>query len=676
LQIQFSIMKKAFLLSVFLWLVAFPLAGFSQNLAKIDSLQNELKLAKEDTLKASILNSLSKCFLMSNPGRGLDYARQTLTLAQQHNLKQYIIYAYRNISTYYYFQSDYKQAQVYLLSTIPLIEEINNKFLLCEQYNDLSNVSGRLSDFKAAVNYSDKALTIAKELKDSSMIAKVMGSKGNLYIAFSDYPAALDCLLKALSINEARKNKSLVARNYLSIGDLYKLQHDFDNALYYYQLSLKLSETLNDRFISAASLLCIGDIYTYRQKWDIAFDYYQRSLNINQELGNNNGIASSTNGIGTVYIQQGNYPMAIDCFLKAVTLSEQTGNKNSLSVSYGYLGDVYTAKKEYKKAIDYFEKSLDIARNTKQKNNEIVGLSKMTACYEAMNDLHSVVKCLKQIDSLKDGIVNETTIRKTTEMEAKYGAEKKGKEIALLTKDKQIQQLEIKKQTFFKNGLIAGLILISVLFFFVYYNYRTRQMLKLQTLRIKIASDLHDDVGSTLSSISIFSEIARQQSSEVAPMLQQISENSHKMLESMADIVWTINPENDNFEKIILRMRSFAFELLGARKIDFEFNADENIAKLNLPMNVRKNLYLIFKEATNNLVKYSYADRASFSISSSKNNLTLLIRDNGKGFNTEKSTEGNGLKNMKNRAAEIGAKFLIESEPGTGTTVQLLIKVA
>src|SRR5205814_1242894 len=124
-----------------------------------------------------------------------------------------------------------------------------------------------------------------------------------------------------------------------------------------------------------------------------------------------------------------------------------------------------------------------------------------------------------------------------------------------------------------KNSFIVGLLLISVLFFFAYRYYRTQHLLKLQTLRNKIASDLHDEVGSTLSSIAIFSEIARQESNEVAPMLDQIRDNSRKMLESMADIVWTINPENDNFEKVVLRMRSFAFELLGAKKIDFEFNA-------------------------------------------------------------------------------------------------------
>src|SRR6185436_17409692 len=160
----------------------------------------------------------------------------------------------------------------------------------------------------------------------------------------------------------------------------------------------------------------------------------------------------------------------------------------------------------------------------------------------------------------------------------------------------------------------------------------------------------------------IFSEIAKQQSNEVTPMLQQIGDSSRKMLEAMADIVWTINPENDQFEKIIDRMRLFAFELLGAKKIDFEFQADDAIAKMKLPMNVRKNVYLIFKEATNNMVKYSEADKASFSIRGTKSNLTLMIRDNGKGFDVNHASRGNGLKNMKKRAEEIGARLLLESE--------------
>ncbi|MEO6692612.1 MAG: ATP-binding protein, partial [Saprospiraceae bacterium] len=252
---------------------------------------------------------------------------------------------------------------------------------------------------------------------------------------------------------------------------------------------------------------------------------------------------------------------------------------------------------------------------------------------------------------------------------------RKQDQLVILNKDGEIQKLEIIKQTLFRNYLIGGLILFGFLSFFVYKNYSTRQKLKLQTLRNKIASDLHDDVGSTLSSISIFSQIAQEQSKEVIPLLDTIGDSSRKMLDAMADIVWTINPENDQFEKIILRMRGFAYELLGAKGMDFEFVADEELAKLKLPMEVRKNLYLIFKEATNNMVKYAGASKAMFTIKEEKNNLIMMIRDNGQGYDMNKLTEGNGIKNMKKRAEEIGGKLLIESFPGRGTSIQLNIAV-
>src|SRR6185436_7849423 len=116
-------------------------------------------------------------------------------------------------------------------------------------------------------------------------------------------------------------------------------------------------------------------------------------------------------------------------------------------------------------------------------------------------------------------------------------------------------------------------------------------------------------------------------------------------------------------------MRSFAYDLLGAKQIGFEFAADDDVSKIKLPMEVRKNLYLIFKEATNNMVKYSGADKAMFSIKGEKANLVMLIRDNGKGFDMNKLTEGNGLRNMRKRAEEIGAMLLIESFPGSGTSI-------
>lgn len=122
-------------------------------------------------------------------------------------------------------------------------------------------------------------------------------------------------------------------------------------------------------------------------------------------------------------------------------------------------------------------------------------------------------------------------------------------------------------------------------------------------------------------------------------------------------------------------MRSFAYELLGAKQIDFEFRIDADIANIKLPMQARKNLYLIFKESTNNMVKYADADKALFTIQGKSDTLTMVISDNGKGFDTSTDFLGNGLKNMKRRAKDIGAKLLIDSIPGSGTTVKLVLAV-
>jgi two-component system sensor histidine kinase UhpB len=118
---------------------------------------------------------------------------------------------------------------------------------------------------------------------------------------------------------------------------------------------------------------------------------------------------------------------------------------------------------------------------------------------------------------------------------------------------------------------LGGLVLLLLLSYFIYNNFRTASKLKLQNIRNKIASDLHDDVGSTLNSISIYSEVAKQKSPAVVDELEHIGDASRKIIEVMSDIVWTINPKNDTFENIIDRMSSIAYNLLKAKNIEHTF---------------------------------------------------------------------------------------------------------
>ncbi|MCX6268965.1 MAG: triple tyrosine motif-containing protein [Bacteroidetes bacterium] len=149
--------------------------------------------------------------------------------------------------------------------------------------------------------------------------------------------------------------------------------------------------------------------------------------------------------------------------------------------------------------------------------------------------------------------------------------------------------------------LAAGFILFSI------FRYRVRELLRLERLRTRIASDLHDDVGSTLSSISILSDILAQQieNPQSARMLATIGTNAHKMLEKIDDIVWVVNPTNDKFQNLGLRIREFAIPLLESKNILSEICFDKQMNALQLPMEVRRNVYLIAKESINNAIKYA-----------------------------------------------------------------------
>jgi len=220
--------------------------------------------------------------------------------------------------------------------------------------------------------------------------------------------------------------------------------------------------------------------------------------------------------------------------------------------------------------------------------------------------------------------------------------------------------------------ILVALVIAGIIYSF--YRYRIGQILLLQGLRNKIAADLHDDIGSTLNSISVYSELAKQEAGKPIPSLDDIGAGARRIVESMSDIVWTINPENDNFDKVIARMRSFTHPLLSAKKIEYSFKADEGIEAIKLPMQVRKNVYLIFKEAITNLVKYSQAQHAQIQISRAGKNIRLVVCDDGKGFDSSRTTFGNGIKNMNRRAKEVKAQLLVNTQAGSGTAIELIFK--
>jgi ligand-binding sensor domain-containing protein/two-component sensor histidine kinase len=211
--------------------------------------------------------------------------------------------------------------------------------------------------------------------------------------------------------------------------------------------------------------------------------------------------------------------------------------------------------------------------------------------------------------------------------------------------------------------------------YFVYHLRQTRSR-ALSKVRERISRDLHDEMGSNVSTINILTKVARSELSKpqvtkAAEMLEKIGDISSEVMESMDQIVWSLNQQDDSLEQLVARMRLLGARLLEDHNINFIFDVEGDPKAFELNMEGRNELYLIYKESINNILKYAMCKNVFVNLSIHKSNLKFVIADDGVGFNPTNRRRGNGLQNMKVRSDNLRAKLTISSEPNKGTRVEL-----
>ncbi|MEP7323897.1 MAG: triple tyrosine motif-containing protein, partial [Saprospiraceae bacterium] len=226
--------------------------------------------------------------------------------------------------------------------------------------------------------------------------------------------------------------------------------------------------------------------------------------------------------------------------------------------------------------------------------------------------------------------------------------------------------------TWWFRSLIVALLFLSA---YAFYKYRLNQTLKLMAIRNRIATDLHDEIGSNLSNIAIFSEVAQHKSDDKNDLLKKISSYTQTSMDAMNDIVWMVNTRNDRFENIINRMRQLAGEVLEAKGYSVQIDIDERINSFSMNMEERKNFYLIYKETVNNIAKYALGSEVRITMKVNQDDVMLSIKDNGVGFDTKTINSGNGLINLRTRANALKGQLQVQSMPGEGTEIILKFKV-
>ena len=225
---------------------------------------------------------------------------------------------------------------------------------------------------------------------------------------------------------------------------------------------------------------------------------------------------------------------------------------------------------------------------------------------------------------------------------------------------------------------ILLVVLTTGLMIYAFYRYRTQRLIELERVRTRIATDLHDEIGSNLSLIAMMGEAARRRAShdsQMAGWLSTIAGTSRETVDAISDIVWAVNPGKDRLLDLTQRMRRVAEDLLSSRDVALSFNAPGKADDMALDAETRREVFMIFKEGLNNIVRHSHCTRVAIDFRVEAGRLWLSLSDNGKGFDTHATVAGNGLANMCRRAERVKGRLEIDSKAADGTTVRLSVPV-
>jgi len=596
-----------------------------------DSLLKELVTAKDDTNKVNLLRNIGVTYSNQDPRKAIDYWKQGVALAYKLGYIKGLARNYINIGTGYSYLSKMDSVIMYADSGIKYSKIIGDPDRLALVYLNKADGYRNLGNFTAALLNCDTASVYANKTGNTDRLARIYDIIATIYLDQKQYHAALGIYKKALEMYAKDGNEIMKGQLYDDVGMLYLQMGKQDSALDYYKMAVAIGERQQDYKNLSGFYCSMGNLLAIKGAYNEAALYVNKALHYATSQDNDNQLASVYSLLGEIYYKQERFADAANACEAAYkySLGEVIIQQQALAAS---LAEIYNKLGDHKKAFKYLSIS----------------------------------------NTLKDSITKEKYNEQVAGLQSSFEVKEKDKEILLLSKDKELQHQKLFRQRSLFAGAAALLVLVLLGVALLLNRSKLKQRMKELELRNQIAADLHDEVCSSLSSIHMLSQMANSnvENGSQKNILDRVSTNAKETMERMSDIVWMIKPGETEAGSLTHRMERFAQEICSGKNIVLQMRVDD-IEKLKLSMDQRKNIYLIFKEAMNNAVKYSGTENIDVQLSVQNKQLVLIIKDYGKGFDISKSSRGNGLDNMKNRAKELGCEFIVNTRINEGTEIKI-----
>lgn len=545
----------------------------------------------------------------------------------------------------------------------------------------------------SALIYINNAISISKSMGNNRKIANAYLLKSIIYGAKALQDSAFKAIYQALHYSQLANDSNTTAQIYNALGGLHTDFKDFGKSHLNYSIALKMAENLNNETIQADALIGIGTVFYRSQNPKEALSYYLRAESIFKENNDDVGYAQNLNNIALCYGHLKQVNKALYYYSKALKLYKQLGMQGEEANLYYNIASLYFDLKNPQKAIEFLYIALPMAKKTRE-------LEKVSFCYQKLAEAYSMLGNYKmaytyqlQYTALSDSIMSEEKISSISEMQTKYATTQKEQQIILL--DEQGKTRKAQRNFFFAVTIVFVLGFCILGFYYIQRQKLAKKneqlaqqdiasLLSEQEIksynamivgqeeeRQRIASDLHDRLGSMLSTIKLLysslnikelvaDEEDKEQYEKANNLLDdacvEVRKISHNLSTGMV-MSFGLVAALDELCESINKSKRIKCKLLA-------YGMDE---RLDNKMEI--GIYRMVQELFNNILKHAKAQNITVQLNRLDNGLNLTIEDDGIGFDVEekKKAGGLGLKNLASRAAKLKGTYLVDSHPGKGT---------
>jgi signal transduction histidine kinase len=541
------------------------------------------------------------------------------------------------------------------------------------------------SENDSALKYYREATFFARDIGDDNLSAESQLNLGMVFINKGIFDSSLYHSKAALAIFEKEKNNRLIGRAIGEIAKVYSLTGDHDKALPYFKMALKNAKangTVKD-LSNAFNHMCT--VYNYLKEYDSSIYYAHKAIPLFEEVGDVGGLGSTYQNLGNIYKDLDLIDSSAFYFQKSLTILKQWDYAKGLGETYYNLGMLFKKKMDQNQAIFYLKTGLEYSMKANDFHLVSLQSKELSVLYAEKKDFEKALEYQLNHQVFNDSILSISKQQMVSELQTQYETEKKEQQIVLQNAQLSEQEAELQRNQILLGAAVLALILLITLGLLQRNRLKKKQQLKLQEAelrareleinatissqekeRARYARDLHDGFGQMISVLNM--NLKNLEDGAKPDERHKVFENSSKVIDEMygelKNICFDLMPQTLIKHGLESALNELAGRINQAEKIFIELNIfglDQRLTEIQ-----EISLYRISQEWVNNILKYSDANKITLQITKDEDEITLLIEDNGTGFDKSllEQGKGNGWKNLNTRAKLIKGELELETEAG------------